>query len=184
MRHLLAASLLLLPLVVHAQEEDLRTNPLTGDPRLAFEPISYDEVGDRMGACLDRAIGDASEVGAAALSCEAEALDFCVRVTAEYPIARDECALSVQLAWGDLRFEAGETIIDALYAPLNGTEADKAVRAEAEAFSASDDAWRIKLANACLGDMEPEARIACETVIERDRAVLYYARLAGMAAHP
>lgn len=182
MRRLLA-SLLLLPLAAQAQE-DLRTNPRTGEPRSAFEPISYDEVGDRMGSCLDREIGDASGVKVAALFCEAEALDFCARVTAECPIAYNERALSVQLAWGELRFEAGQTIIDALYAPLNGTADDEPVRVEAEAFSAADDTWRVKLANSCLGDMEPEARIACETATERDRAVLYYARLSEMAVSP
>lgn len=184
MRHLLAA-LCLLPLSALAQDapDPLHTNPLTGEPRSAFDPISYDEMTDRIGACIRRDLKSAAETEAVALACEAEALDFCARVSAEYPLSdAEECALSVELAWGELRHEAGMAITDAIYLRVNAGE--EAARAEAEAFTEEDGVWRGKVANSCLGDMEEGERIACETDLQRDRAVLYYARLAKMAGSP
>jgi hypothetical protein len=181
MRHLLAA-LLLLPLPALAQEPDpLRTNTQTGEPRSAFDPIIYDETAVLLRACLD---GAGKVPGAAeAEACTQESRTFCEEVRAGYPLARgsnDACLLNAQLAWGEVRYAVGEEVTDALYEEVFAGK--EAARAEADAFVEEDGAWRTEAANSCLGDMEPDARNLCELEVQRDRALLYLARLAEVAA--
>ncbi|WAJ29377.1 hypothetical protein [Antarcticirhabdus aurantiaca] len=183
MRFLLAALCLLsvsVPAQAQTAPDPLRTNPLTNEPRSMFDPISSDEVSARIGACIERDLEAAEEAQAVALSCEAEARDFCARVSADYPLSNAaECGLSVKLAWGELRNAAGLAVLDALYERVSA--GDEAARGEAEAFAAQDDRWRAEAANACLGQADANERIACETAVQRDRAILYYARRTEMA---
>ncbi len=181
MRFLLAALCLLSwPALAQTPPDPLRTNPLTNEPRSMFDPISSDEVSARIGACIERDLEAAEEAAAVALSCEAEARDFCARVSAAYPLSNAaECGLSVKLAWGELRNAAGLAVLDALYARVSA--GDEAARGEAETFAAQDDRWRGEAANACLGRTAASERIGCETAVQRDRAVLYYARRSEVA---
>jgi hypothetical protein len=184
MRHLLAVLCLLpLPALAQTAPDPLRIDPLTGKERSFFDPIGAEELTVRMGTCIRRALESAGMTDAVAGACEAEALDFCARVKALYPFSKPSgCALSVQLAWGDLRHEAGLALVDALYAQANS--GNEAARGAAEAFTEEDDVWRRKVANSCLGDMEESERVACETALQRERGVLYYARLTELTGRP
>lgn len=180
MRSLLAVLCLLsLPALAQDVPDPLLTNPLTGKPRSFFEPISSQEMTDRIGGCIRRDLKVASEAKAVALSCEAEALAFCARVRTKFPLSdAGACAVAVELAWGELRYAAGTEVVDGMYAQVFA--GDEAARAKAEAFTEEDGLWRGTVANACLGDMADGERVACETALQRDRAVLYYTRLTAM----
>ena len=173
MRLALLLAILAGPAVAQDQPDPLRTNPLTGEPRPMFEPITSEEDRAVLGACIDRELP--LQAGAAVVTtCHAEALAHCAAVMALYPLARDECALGVRLAWSDMRFEVGQKVGDLLMTQD---------RAAAEAFWAEDDAWRVEGGDACVTP-DAAAYAACTLSREQERAALYLDRAASVLGLP
>lgn len=165
----LALLLLAAPALAQEQTDPRRISPVTGEPRPMFEPTSSEEHGLVLDACLARAL-KAAPAAHAVETCHAEALAGCEAIMALYPLARNECALGVRVAWMEVRYEAQRAIVHGLFA-----RRDEASTKAAEAFTAADDAWRLENRNAC-----PGAADACELRREMDRAALYLAQAAEL----
>ncbi len=164
-----ALALLASPALAQEQPDPRRIGPLTGQPRPMFGPTSSEEHRLTLDACLARTLKD-RPAAQAAEACHAEALAACEAIMALYPLAENQCALGVRLAWSDVRHEADRRIVHGLYA-----RGDEASIKAAEAFGAADNAWRIENRDACTG--QPDE---CELRREMDRAALYLAQAAEL----
>lgn len=172
MRHLGAAALaILLPVAALAQEaiDPLRIDPLTGEPRSAFDPVSTEETEAALTACLTREALLAGGAEPAVQACHAETLEACRAVVALYPLAADECLLEQSLAWGSVRNDVGLAVQDILFAR-------EETRAKGEAMVEEDSAWRVQSGDACLISDEA-GHTACRLAVEMERATLYLDRL-------
>ncbi len=182
----LAALLALLaaPAPAQDQPDPRRISPLTGEPRPMFAPTSSDESKLALDRCLDRTLA-ATPAGEAVEACHAEALAGCEAIMVLYPLAENDCALGVRLAWSGVRHEAGLALYDMVLARARaaGPAAESKARSRLQAISARDEAWRIKGGDACLSGDEA-AREACEFDRKMTQAALYLGEVVDLLGDP